>query len=125
MKVNIFTFAQYSSADEHALKGVIFPVGFFMVNDQEPDTQPWRQGANPLPYQDYFDKIYNDIILLKKIPMPMGRSSWNHRIVQGEDKEGLVRDCNPISAFCTRSANIRDIIDNEADSSIARLARGF
>ena len=70
--------------------GVIFPVGYVLVNSQALDDQPWRQGAHPRQYQEYFDEVCADIVSLKKVHMPKGEHSRHHRVVQGEDREGKV-----------------------------------
>jgi hypothetical protein len=70
--------------------GVIFPSSYSLVNADAPDDQPWRQGAHPREFQDYFDEVCANFVSLKYVPRPMGECSWRHRVVQDEDKEGLV-----------------------------------
>jgi hypothetical protein len=82
--------------------GVVFPTGYALVNDEAPEEQPWRRLAYPRQYQDYFDEIYDSIVSLKMAPLPMVENSRHHRIVQGEDREGLV---SLFRAMCPSTPN--------------------
>ena len=70
--------------------GVIFPAGYTIVNLEAPEDQPRRQGAYPQSFQEYFDRLCNDIVTLKTVPMNKSPHSGYDRIVYGEDNEGQV-----------------------------------
>lgn len=71
-------------------------MGYFLVNKDAPDSQPWLQGANPRPYQEYFDEIYDDILSLRMVPVPKSTVGWYAEIIQGEVSDGRVSRAAPI-----------------------------
>lgn len=72
------------------LQGVIYPNSTALVNRDAPKDQPWKRGVLPCQYQEYFDEVYDDLMSLRRTPMPSGSHHSYHGILYGADKEGLV-----------------------------------
>jgi hypothetical protein len=54
------------------------------------EINPGGGGADPRNFQDYFDQIYDDLVSLRMVPIPISERSAYNRVVQGGDWEGLV-----------------------------------